>query len=238
MWNDLRSALASATVPPPLADPLPGIRRQVARRRRRLLGVAVPAAAIAVTGAVWAVNVVLPGGPAGSPPSRVPSATPSEVAGSPSLVPEKSGDPAPADPVAAGVDADTPAGVHRLAVLVQAHPEAFVGVYRRADGAVVAVFGPDVDEQAWAVRLQQAAAGEAWTTARCADSRAALEQVRAELMTFPWPDGRPAFATVIRPEACAVSIQLEALSDPARAALETRYGRRVLVETGKQPTLR
>ena len=75
--------------------------------------------------------------------------------------------------------------------------------------------------------------------ARCDITRATLEQVREELETsFRWPDGRPAFAAVLRPQTCTVELQVETLSDAARTALGARFGRRVVVRTGLQPTLR
>jgi hypothetical protein len=136
------------------------------------------------------------------------------------------------------MDLDTSPGAVAVGSLASAHPDEFTGSYVDVSGAVVAVLALGADEASWRLRLEQAAAGHPLRIARCPASATALARVQAELSSFDWPSGRPAFASVIDPARCAVVVQVQSLPAADIQALVERFGKSVVVDGGYQPSRR
>jgi hypothetical protein len=123
--------------------------------------------------------------------------------------------------------------VRALSMLVEEHPEAFVGLYLDRQAVVRVVVGAGADETAWMERLGAAAGVVAWRTERCARTRTELRAVQDEIAADrSWTSNhRLAFATWVQPETCTVRIESDLLGAAEIDALVGRYGTALSFDT-------
>lgn len=121
-------------------------------------------------------------------------------------------------------------GLKALDELAAAREEIFVGIGFTGNDlrkpAVVAL-SPGVDPSVWQDRMEAAAGTQKFTVKVCANTRAELLLIQAELTGDERPD--TPFGAALRPAECAIHI-IGDLPAAEKAALKERYGTAVVVE--------
>jgi hypothetical protein len=130
---------------------------------------------------------------------------------------------------------------HPIAHIVEANPDAFVGLYRDITGMVVVVFDPNVEVRAWREKLDTAANGLSYRTEWCSHSLADLQRVQSELQDRAWsPNAKSiAFGAFVDSSTCTVRVDSDQLTAADLEDLTQRFGPMVSFNTtpGAAPNL-
>jgi PASTA domain len=116
--------------------------------------------------------------------------------------------------------------------MIEANPEAFVGLYLDEDGVPHAVFGPGVDPADWRERLTAAAEGLPYRTDVCSRSHAELRRLQDEIEAKSWTTNKKVpFGVLVHPATCTVRVESDLLTAADIRALVDRYGTTVSIDT-------
>jgi PASTA domain len=124
--------------------------------------------------------------------------------------------------------------------MIEANPEAFVGLYRDEEGVPHAVFGPEADPAAWQERLTGAAEGLPFRTDTCSRSHAELRALQDEIAARRWTaDEKLGPGVFVHPASCTVRVESDLLTTAEIRGLAERYGPKVSFDTteGSHPVL-
>lgn len=127
-----------------------------------------------------------------------------------------------------------------FSTMIEANPEAFVGLYRDEEGVPHAVLGPEADPAAWQERLTAAAEGLPFRTETCSRSHAELRALQDEIAAKSWTTNKQlAFGVFVHPDSCTVRVESDLLTAAEIRALVDRYGLAVSFDTteGSHPVL-
>jgi PASTA domain len=116
--------------------------------------------------------------------------------------------------------------------MVEANPDAFVGLYLDEQAVPHAVFGPEADPAAWQERLTAAAEGLPFRTDTCTRSHAELRALQDEIAAKSWTTNKDLpLGVLVHPATCTVRVESDLLRPADIRALADRYGPVVSIDT-------
>jgi hypothetical protein len=127
-----------------------------------------------------------------------------------------------------------------FSTMIEANPDAFVGLYRDEEGIPHAVFGHGADPAAWRRRLAAAAEGLPYRTDTCSRSYAELRALQNEIAAKRWTRNKElAFGVYVHPATCTARVESDLLTAADIRALADRYGTAISIDTteGSHPIL-
>ncbi|HEX2355459.1 MAG TPA: PASTA domain-containing protein [Micromonosporaceae bacterium] len=120
-----------------------------------------------------------------------------------------------------------------LGLLVERHPDVFVGLGFDGRPDPIVAFNPSVDVAAWRSRLDAAAEGDAYRVRVCPRTGLELAQVEAVASHWPWQAGVAGrFGLVIDPATCSVRLSGDWFTNEDKRRLAERFGDAITIVPG------